>query len=259
MSTQTPSKGDGDLIPADFLVTLTEDQREEALAAARAAKRAEERAEQRAIEKALRVKEEARRLEREQAPQQQQQQLQRRAAASQVVFRSKKQREADAAKAALNDDKPAVAARPSKSAPLGQEPAYQSAWNDKQRTAIQKSYLGKRSIKKTEEETLKQRRKERAKKKITFNFQWDNAEDTLQDDDDLYAGMVAKPKKAANKQRVVMEDLPSNTVSIHTVKNKPLHQMTKRDWSIFRENFDIVVKGGKTPPPLRTFTESPTN
>ncbi|EED93143.1 U5 small nuclear ribonucleoprotein, RNA helicase, partial [Thalassiosira pseudonana CCMP1335] len=39
--------------------------------------------------------------------------------------------------------------------------------------------------------------------------------------------------------------------------NKPLEKMTARDWRIFRENYDIVVKGGKSPPPLRSFRETP--
>jgi ATP-dependent RNA helicase DDX23/PRP28 len=33
--------------------------------------------------------------------------------------------------------------------------------------------------------------------------------------------------------------------------------MTARDWRIIRENYDIHVKGGKAPPPMRTFDEPP--
>jgi hypothetical protein len=36
---------------------------------------------------------------------------------------------------------------------------------------------------------------------------------------------------------------------------KPLSAMTERDWRIFREDFDIRVKGGKAPLPLRSWEE----
>jgi ATP-dependent RNA helicase DDX23/PRP28 len=42
-----------------------------------------------------------------------------------------------------------------------------------------------------------------------------------------------------------------------TVWNKPIAQMTPRDWRIFRENYEITVKGGRAPPPMRSFRESP--
>ena len=32
--------------------------------------------------------------------------------------------------------------------------------------------------------------------------------------------------------------------------------MTARDWRIYRENYEIVVKGGRAPPPLRNFKEA---
>ena len=45
--------------------------------------------------------------------------------------------------------------------------------------------------------------------------------------------------------------------TVHTVSTKPLSKMTSRDWRIYRENYNIVVKGGKSPPPLRSFREMP--
>ena len=45
--------------------------------------------------------------------------------------------------------------------------------------------------------------------------------------------------------------------SVQTVATKPLDKMTARDWRIFRENYDITVKGGKAPSPLRSFRETP--
>lgn len=246
--------GDDHLIPPEFLATLTKEEQVQALAAAAAAKRAEDRAEERALGRALKEKEEARRLEREQEQQKQPQQQGIRAA-SKVAFVSKKQRgqQRDDHENDKTETKPS--ARKEAAVPAS-EPNHRSAWNDEQRVAIQQSYLGKRAVEK-EEDTIEQRRKDRAKKKITFKFQWDNTEDTSKlDRDDLYSGMIAKPKPQAKRLRVRLEDMPSTEISLDSVKSKSLDQMTKRDWRIFRENYDIVVKGGKAPPPLRRFEES---
>ena len=53
------------LIPPQFLTSLTKEEQREALAAAAAAKRAEERAEERALARAVTEKEAARRMARE--------------------------------------------------------------------------------------------------------------------------------------------------------------------------------------------------
>lgn len=37
---------------------------------------------------------------------------------------------------------------------------------------------------------------------------------------------------------------------------KPLEEMKERDWRIFREDFDITLKGGKAPNPLRKWSEA---
>jgi ATP-dependent RNA helicase DDX23/PRP28 len=37
---------------------------------------------------------------------------------------------------------------------------------------------------------------------------------------------------------------------------KPLDAMRERDWRIFREDFDITIKGGKAPSPLRKWSEA---
>lgn len=39
------------------------------------------------------------------------------------------------------------------------------------------------------------------------------------------------------------------------IDRKPLSEMTSRDWRIYRENHNIVCKGGKAPPPLRNFRD----
>jgi len=43
--------------------------------------------------------------------------------------------------------------------------------------------------------------------------------------------------------------------TVESVSKKPLEKMTNRDWRIFRENYNIIVKGGKCPPPIRGFSE----
>lgn len=37
---------------------------------------------------------------------------------------------------------------------------------------------------------------------------------------------------------------------------KPLEEMQDRDWRIFREDFNISIKGGRVPKPLRNWKEA---
>mmetsp|Transcript_17386 Transcript_17386/g.37637 ORF Transcript_17386/g.37637 Transcript_17386/m.37637 type:complete len:779 (-) Transcript_17386:62-2398(-) len=129
---------------------------------------------------------------------------------------------------------------------------------------------------------LREQRQKRRVKKTTFKFEWGNEEDTFEDDDPLY-GVVSSSTNSNIKSRGRQDGrgirppgrTPADAVggasfgkrknksnydqvtSVATVANKPLEKMTARDWRIFRENYDIVVKGGKSPPPLRSFRETP--
>lgn len=38
--------------------------------------------------------------------------------------------------------------------------------------------------------------------------------------------------------------------------NKELEEMTERDWRIFKEDYNIVTKGGRIPTPLRDWKEA---
>lgn len=58
---------------------------------------------------------------------------------------------------------------------------------------------------------------------------------------------ISKDGKKANKY----EDI----YNIHW-KDKKLNEMTERDWRIFREDHDIIIKGGRVPNPIRTWEES---
>jgi DEAD/DEAH box helicase len=111
-------------------------------------------------------------------------------------------------------------------------------------------------------------------KKMTFKFRWDDTDDTFQDNDPLYTSnalMNSKPSSSASgySDRRVVNDfglldrrVGDRAHSSHRHNDsldpmtKPHHQMTPRDWRIVRENFAISVRGGQTPPPLRSFDEA---
>lgn len=266
------TNGGSALLDPSLLAGLSEEQRQEALAAAAAAKRAEERAEQRALERAMKERQAQRQREREmEAP----------AAVTKgpsetkstglvggterVAFVSKKKRKEAAA--ANGDEAP----EPKRAAPANgsKQPAAaqkstasahsssSSKWNDSQWAAVKQSYLGK-SVKETEMAQLEKRKKQRVKKKMTFRFAWDNTDDTSHldhDDDPLYSSVVPSTSMFGKRRT---KDLKAAEVStVETARTKPLSNMTARDWRIFRENYNIVIRGGKAPPPLRSFRESP--
>lgn len=52
-----------------------------------------------------------------------------------------------------------------------------------------------------------------------------------------------------------LADREAQTMGTHW-SEKPLKEMKERDWRIFREDFDITLKGGKAPNPLRKWTEA---
>ena len=134
----------------------------------------------------------------------------------------------------------------------------------------------------------------RSNKKITFRFAWDDTDDTLDDSDPLYSGLApaiggrhhrggnnndvrrqpggrnggthhhhsnsnghARGGGGNRRRKRGMDDLDDdyNSGSGRSLHTKPLDKMTTRDWRIFRENYEIVVRGGRAPPPLRSFRE----
>ena len=132
----------------------------------------------------------------------------------------------------------------------------ESSWTQREVEAVKKSYLGL-TAEEEEEERAKKRKKQRATKKITFKFKWDEGDDTFQDNDPLYVSLqkAGRNKRGFKEKRDALSSMSSTTLD--SVRNKPLDKMTPRDWRIFRENYEIVVKGGRAPPPLRSFRESP--
>jgi len=279
-----------------FLARLTPAEREEALAAAAAARRAEERAEQRALERALRQKEEQRRRER-QAEQEAQVRGKAgslvalrgnhlddtKPSKERVVFVPKRKREqlqkeqrqqqqsnggtSKNAKAAVVSSNVTTNAAAAAAAATGSAPARNNeheqqapTLSEKERMIVRETYLGKSAIEQEDEQAAK-RKMQKSNKKITFKFRWDNTDDTFHDDDPLYASMLPASRTAASKQKKtdkLQKMMGSSEVSsLQTVLSKPLEKMTARDWKILRESFEITVKGGKAPPPMRSFRESP--
>lgn len=152
------------------------------------------------------------------------------------------------------------------------------SWTDRDRKAVRETYLGgSKKVNMTDEEFAEQKRLQKKKnskttksgKKTNFRFEWDNTDDTLLTDDPLYNG----PSVLGGQQRgrfggASRHSLHSNKSSrsrLHNrnrmesednnIETKPLEKMTNRDWRIFRENHNIVCKGGKAPPPLRHFRD----
>mmetsp|Transcript_23044 Transcript_23044/g.28256 ORF Transcript_23044/g.28256 Transcript_23044/m.28256 type:complete len:824 (-) Transcript_23044:161-2632(-) len=161
---------------------------------------------------------------------------------------------------------------------------------------LKKNYLGESSLldaldadesARKVRERLEQSKKKRQSKKITFKFEWDNTEDTslFEAVDPLYDATLKRTARARESKRAaaaaaVVASLNSSDPStgkisaaaaairrrkrnntdvttVDSVQIKPIHEMTQRDWRIYRENFDIRVRGGRAPPPLRSFHESP--
>lgn len=177
--------------------------------------------------------------------------------------------------------KPKPKIRPSNKSSSGSKSSSssQSHLTSAQLAAVKRSYLGS-SMEETTKKQAESQKRARASKKIMFKFEWDDAEDTSRDVDPLYdypntqkirpGILLAKAKQQSsgkntssigNRKKMSISErllLSSNQIAtVDSVSSKPLLKMTPRDWRIFRENFDIIVKGGKAPPPMRSFRESP--
>lgn len=79
-------------------------------------------------------------------------------------------------------------------------------------------------------------------KSTKFSFDWDLNEDTSE----AYEPLVAYQSAASNDSAFQL---------IHW-SEKPLLEMSERDWRIFRDDYNITSKGGNIPDPLRLWEES---
>lgn len=153
---------------------------------------------------------------------------------------------------------------------------------EKELEAIRERYLG----------IVKKKRRVRRLNDRKFVFDWDAAEDTSVDYNNLYkerhhvqfygrgnvAGIDIKEQKRMQSQfygdllekRRTEAEKEQEKVRLIKVKRKEekqkwddrhwsekdIDEMTERDWRIFREDYNITIKGGKIPNPIRSWKES---
>ncbi|KAI6227459.1 DEAD box ATP-dependent RNA helicase [Aphelenchoides fujianensis] len=153
----------------------------------------------------------------------------------------------------------------------------------KQQEAIHSRYLGASREKRKRGRRLHERK---------FIFDWDASEDTSNDYNRLYQdrhevqffgrGSIAgvdvnaqKKQKSEFYQKIMEErrtedEKEQEKMRMETARKrekqeaydnrhwsqKTLEEMQDRDWRIFREDFNITIKGGKIPKPLRNWEEA---
>nr|CAH7769311.1 unnamed protein product [Callosobruchus chinensis] len=153
---------------------------------------------------------------------------------------------------------------------------------EKEQDAIKERYLG----------LVKKKRRVRRLNDRKFVFDWDAGEDTSLDYNNLYkdrhqvqffgrgnlAGIDIKAQKRDQskfygellEKRRTEAEKAQEKVRLKKVKRreekqlwddrhwseKELDEMTERDWRIFREDYNITIKGGKIPEPIRNWKES---
>lgn len=237
------------------LEDLTEEQRQEALALEAVARRAEERAEQRALERAMHQKAK----ERQQANQKQQERSglskSRISSINAVTYVPKKKRR-NTGKFSLEGNGTVETSQAALSATevasandiTDKASGTTTEWTRKDRDSIRQTYLGKTALQQAETDSSKKKQKKTTlrTKKATFRFTWDDTDDTLDADDPLYSQSLGILTK--RKRKVSHQSGDDSLKSVHSLHTKPLGSMTSRDWRIIRENYEIVVKGGRAPP-----------
>ncbi|XP_044268802.1 probable ATP-dependent RNA helicase DDX23 [Tribolium madens] len=153
---------------------------------------------------------------------------------------------------------------------------------EKESDAIKERYLG----------LVKKKRRVRRLNDRKFVFDWDAGEDTSQDYNPLYkerhqvqffgrgnlAGIDIKAQKRDQskfygellEKRRTEAEKAQEKVRLKKVRRKEekqlwddrhwsekeVSEMTERDWRIFREDYNITIKGGKIPEPIRSWKES---
>jgi len=111
---------------------------------------------------------------------------------------------------------------------------------------------------------MARQQKKLVNKRTIFKFKWSESEDTSRDADPLYDIMSNKANIRREVDPLILDAMrQQNPAQIQkrkeqqlSVYEKPLTSMGVRDWRIIREDFDIRVRGGRVPNPLRRFNES---
>ncbi|CAG5092586.1 Similar to DDX23: Probable ATP-dependent RNA helicase DDX23 (Homo sapiens) [Cotesia congregata] len=153
---------------------------------------------------------------------------------------------------------------------------------EKEVEAIKERYLG----------LIKKKRRVRRLNDRKFVFDWDTSEDTSVDYNNIYkerhqvqffgrgniAGIDIKAQKRDQskfygellEKRRTEAEKEQEKMRLKKVKRKEekqkwddrhwsekaLNEMTERDWRIFREDYNITIKGGRIPDPIRSWKES---
>ncbi|XP_018403738.1 PREDICTED: probable ATP-dependent RNA helicase DDX23 isoform X1 [Cyphomyrmex costatus] len=153
---------------------------------------------------------------------------------------------------------------------------------EKEVEAIKERYLG----------LVKKKRRVRRLNDRKFVFDWDTSEDTSVDYNSIYkerhqvqffgrgnlAGIDIKAQKRDQskfygellEKRRTEAEKEQEKMRLKKVKRKEekqkwddrhwsekaLNEMTERDWRIFREDYNITIKGGRIPDPIRSWKES---
>ncbi|XP_052131167.1 probable ATP-dependent RNA helicase DDX23 [Frankliniella occidentalis] len=153
---------------------------------------------------------------------------------------------------------------------------------EKEQEAIKERYLG----------LMKKKRRVRRLNDRKFVFDWDASEDTSVDYNNIYkerhqvqffgrgnvAGIDIKAQKRDQskfygellEKRRTEAEKEQEKVRLKKVKkredkqrwddrhwsDKACDEMTERDWRIFREDYNITIKGGRIPDPIRSWKES---
>ncbi|CAL1288001.1 unnamed protein product [Larinioides sclopetarius] len=153
---------------------------------------------------------------------------------------------------------------------------------EKELEAIRERYLG----------LMKKKRRVRRLNDRKFVFDWDASEDTAVDYNPIYkerhtvqffgrghvAGIDLKSQKKEQSKfygellemRRTVAEKEQEIIRLKKIKRKEdkqkwddrhwsqksMEEMTERDWRIFREDFNISIKGGRIPNPIRHWKES---
>lgn len=88
------------------------------------------------------------------------------------------------------------------------------------------------------------------KKRSQFQFEWQEADDTMSD----YRPIVETKAAALLSMNGRADSLADSYMGRHWSKKK-LHEMNERDWRIFSEDFAIQTKGGDIAKPMRNWEE----
>ncbi|KAF8819074.1 DEAD-family helicase, partial [Cardiosporidium cionae] len=99
----------------------------------------------------------------------------------------------------------------------------------------------------------KNREDDERKRRESYNFK-DRRTKSRQDESKSSLASLDLLNLPINEMRARQQDLDPNKK--HWTE-KDCSEMTERDWRIFREDFEIYLKGGRVPPPIRTWAESP--